>query len=182
MPFVSRTRRLFPSFETVALPSMFRFTVSEKALVFVPALLLTSQIFYRIFSLQTAGYPEVAAFAVIPAAFAALAIGIFLRRKNWSRPDRFLLHTGLFALLTCSTLIPPTLLNGAELIILCIFAGMVFAGIPENKGGMIPVLLGVIAAGLLFSPSRQSLRGEPGSCPLYFRVFRQRPCRQRCKG
>lgn len=137
---------------------MFRFTISEKALVFVPALLLTSQIFYRIFSLQTAGYPEVAAFAVIPAAFAALAIGIFLRRKNWSRPDRFLLHTGLFALLTCSTLIPPTLLNGAELIILCIFAGMVFAGIPENKGGMIPVLLGVIAAGLLFSPSRQSLR------------------------
>lgn len=137
---------------------MLRLTISEKALCFVPALLLASQIFYRIFYLQAAGCSEVTAFAVVPAAFAALAIGIFLRRKNWSRPDRLFLHTIFFALLTCSTLIPPTLLNGAELILLCILAGMVFAGIPGNKGIMVPILLGVIAAGLLFSPSRQMIR------------------------
>lgn len=137
---------------------MLRLTISEKALCFVPALLLASQIFYRIFYLQTAGCSEITAFAVVPAAFAALAIGIFLHRKNWSRPDRLFLHTIFFALLTCSTLIPPTLLNGAELILLCILAGMVFAGIPENKGIMVPILLGIIAAGLLFSPSRQTIR------------------------
>ena len=137
---------------------MFRFSISEKYLCFIPALLLTSQIFYRIFFLQTSGASEVSAFAVIPAVFAALALGIFLCRKKWNTLNRFLLHTGFFAILVCSTLIPPTLLNGAELILLGILAGMVFAGVPDNRGIITPVLLGVIAAGLLFFPSRPVIR------------------------
>lgn len=137
---------------------MFRFSISEKYLCFIPALLLTSQIFYRILFLQAAGSPEVTAFSVIPTVLSALAIGIFFRRIKISKQSRLLLHTLLFALLVCATLLRPTHLYGTELILLCILTGMIFASVQDTKGVVGMALGGVIAAGLLFAPTQPSVR------------------------
>lgn len=137
---------------------MFRFNISEKHLCFIPALLLASQIYYRILFLQAAGVPEVVAFSVVPTVLASLAIGIFFRRSKLSRRARFLLHTLITTLLIASTLIQPSHLYGAELIVLCILTGMVFASIPDSKG-VIPVILpALVLASLLFTPARQFIR------------------------
>ena len=136
----------------------FSFSVSEKHLCFVPALLLASQIYYRILFLQSAEVPEVVAFSIVPTALASLAIGIFFHRSNSSRQSRFLMHTLLTSLLIVSTLIQPTLFYGAELIALCILTGMVFASIPDTKG-IIPVILpAIVLASLIFTPSQQIVR------------------------
>ena len=137
---------------------MFRFNISEKHLCFIPALLLASQIYYRILFLQAAGVPEVVAFSVVPTVLASLTIGIFFRRSKLSRQARFLLHTLITTPLIASTLIQPSHLYGAELIVLCILAGMVFASIPDPKG-IIPVILpALVLASLLFTPARQFIR------------------------
>lgn len=137
---------------------MFRFKVSEKHLCFIPALLLASQVFYRIFYLQTAGCKEITVFAVLPTLLAALTIGIFFQRNLNSAYSRFVLHTILLILLVSSILIPPTLLNGAELIITGILAGLLFARTPDRKGAGIMILLGLSAAGLLFAPEQKITR------------------------
>lgn len=137
---------------------MFRVPVTEKNLCFIPALLLVSQIFYRILFLQTVGCNESNVFAVIPSTFAAFTIGIFFRRVNLRKQSRFLLHSILFALLVFSTLIQPIHFYGAELIVLCILAGLVFASVPDAKKIIPVVIAGTIAASLLFSPSSQLIR------------------------
>ena len=61
---------------------MFRFSLTEKHLLFIPTLLLASQIYYRIMFLQAAEAPEVVAFNIVPTALASLAIGIFFIQMN----------------------------------------------------------------------------------------------------
>ncbi len=137
---------------------MFRLSISEKHLCFIPALLLASQIYYRILFLQSAAVPEVVAFSIVPTALASLAIGIFFRRTTISKQNRFLLHTLLATLLIASTLLQPVHFYGAELIILCILTGMIFASIPDTKGIMPVILPALVLAGLLFTPSLQVVR------------------------
>ncbi len=137
---------------------MFRFSISEKHLCFIPTLLLASQVYYRILFLQTAGVSEAIAFSVVPTALASLAIGIFFKRAEISRQSRFLLHTIIASLLCICTLIQPEHVYGAELILLCILTGMVFASLPDTKG-LIPVILSaLVLAGLLFTPAHQIVR------------------------
>lgn len=137
---------------------MFRVSLSEKYLLFIPTLLLTSQIYYRILFLQAAGVPEVIAFNIVPTSLASLAIGIFFRQAETSKQSRFLLHTLITTLLIVCTLIRPSLFYGAELIILCILTGMVFASIPDTRENIMIILPAFVLASLLFAPSQQIIR------------------------
>lgn len=137
---------------------MFRFSLTEKHLLFIPTLLLASQIYYRIMFLQAAEAPEVVAFNIVPTALASLAIGIFFRRAETSKQSRFLLHTLITSLLIVCTLIQPSHFYGAELIVVCILIGMVFASIPDSGKHIIAILPAFVLAGLLFAPSQQLIR------------------------
>lgn len=132
---------------------MSRISISEKHLLFLPALLLSSQIFYRVLYLQTTGAGEAMAFSILPAALAAIALGVFLHRPEIPQQNRFLLHTVLITLLTFCTTIPHGLIKGAELIVTCILAGFLYGGLCEKKGSHVYILAGIFAAGLLFTPT-----------------------------